>query len=104
MQPSRIEFHVLLALAAGPRHGYGIMQDVEALSEGAVQLGPGTLYTLIKRFLQADLIEECEPDEERRKCYRLTRRGRLVAREEAQRLAGLVRLARQRRLLVTLGS
>lgn len=101
MQPTHIEFHVLLALMDGPRHGYRIMQDVDRLTSGGIALGPGTLYSIIKRFLRDGVIEECEADSERRRCYRLTRRGRRVATEEAERLLALVRLARQRGLLPT---
>ena len=50
MTPTRAEFHVLLALHDGPRHGYGLMQDVEELSAGQLKIGPGTLYTAIKRL------------------------------------------------------
>jgi DNA-binding PadR family transcriptional regulator len=99
MTPSNLEFHVLLTLTDGPRHGYGIMQDVEALTSGKLTLGPGTLYSIIKRFVRAKLIEECEADAERRRCYRLTRKGRALASEEAVRLSALMRLVRQRRLL-----
>ena len=88
------EFHILLALADGQRHGYGIMQEVEARSAGTVRLGPGTLYGAIKRMLAAGLIEEsarrptAKNDDQRRRCYyRLTRFGRTVAAAEAQRLA-----------------
>jgi DNA-binding PadR family transcriptional regulator len=101
MTPSNLEFHVLLALTDGPRHGYGIMQDVAALTSGKLTLGPGTLYSIIKRFVRAGLIEECEADAERRRCYRLTRKGRALATEEAERLSALMRLVRQRRLLPT---
>jgi DNA-binding PadR family transcriptional regulator len=100
------EFHILLALADGERHGYGIMQEVEARSAGTVQLGPGTLYGAIKRMLAAGLIEEsarrpvAKNDDQRRRCYyRLTRGGRAVAAEEAQRLAALVRVAQSKRLV-----
>jgi DNA-binding PadR family transcriptional regulator len=103
---SHCEFHILLALADGERHGYGIMQEVEARSDGKVRLGPGTLYGAIKRMLDAGLIEEsarrpaARDDDERRRCYyRLTRLGRAVAAEEAQRLAELVRVAETKRLL-----
>lgn len=99
MTPTTAEFHVLLALADGPRHGYGLMQDVEQLSAGQLQLGPGTLYTAIKRLRASGLISECEADADRRRCYRLTRRGRTVVREEAQRLSDLVSAARKRGLL-----
>ncbi len=97
--PTRAEFYVLLALLQSPRHGYGIMQDVEELSAGQLRLGPGTLYTAIKRLLVAGFIAECEADAERRRCYRLTRKGKTVAADEAQRLSALVRVARKRGLL-----
>jgi DNA-binding PadR family transcriptional regulator len=99
MTVSNIEFHVLLALTDGPRHGYGIMQDVGSLTSGSVTLGPGTLYSVIKRFVRTGLVEECAADADRRRCYRLTRRGRDVAVEEGERLVALVRLVRRRRLL-----
>ena len=99
MSPTRAEFHVLLALLDGPRHGYGLMQDVEKLSGGRMQLGPGTLYTAIRRLRESGLIGETDPDDERRRCYKLTRKGRVVVEEEARRLHDLVRLARKRGLL-----
>jgi DNA-binding PadR family transcriptional regulator len=98
-QVTRAEFHVLLALLGGSSHGYAVMQDVEELTDGKLRLGPGTLYTAIKRLLTAGLIEESESDSERRRCYRLTRKGKMVATDEAQRLADLVRTARKRGLL-----
>jgi len=99
MAPTTAEFHVLLALAGGPRHGYGLMQDVAELSGGRIQLGPGTLYTAIKRLRQSGLISECEPDADRRRCYQLTRKGKTAAAEEARRLNALVRAARAQGLL-----
>jgi len=99
MTPTRAEFHVLLALMRGPRHGYGVMQDVEELSAGQLRLGPGTLYTAIKRLRASGLISECDADADRRRCYRLTRKGKSVARDEAQRLSDLVSEARKRGLL-----
>jgi DNA-binding PadR family transcriptional regulator len=100
------EFHILLALADGERHGYGIMREVEARSTGTTRLGPGTLYGAIKRMLAAGLIEEsanrpiAKYDDQRRRCYyRLTRLGRTVATEEAERLAALVRVAEAKRLV-----
>jgi DNA-binding PadR family transcriptional regulator len=100
------DFHILLALADRERHGYGIMQEVEARSEGTVRLGPGTLYGAIKRLLAAGLVEEsakrpiAEDDDERRRCYyRLTSSGREIAVTEAQRLAALVRIAKSKRLV-----
>ncbi|GCE28998.1 PadR family transcriptional regulator [Dictyobacter alpinus] len=102
-------FHILLALAAGERHGYGIMQETALRSEGKINLGPGTLYRSIKRLLADGLIEESderpapELDDERRHYYRLTPFGLRVARAEAQRLADLVRVAQSQRLLPSPG-
>lgn len=102
------EFHILLALADSERHGYGIMQEVDTSTRGSVRLGPGTLYGAIKRMLVAGLIEEsakrpaAADDDDRRRCYyRLTRQGRAAAEQEAQRLAELVRVARQKKLAVS---
>ena len=92
--------HILIALADGDRHGYAIMQDVAAQTDGEVRLGPGTLYGSIKRMLNDGLIEELderpdpEADDVRRRYYRITTRGRRVARDEIGRLATLVRRAR----------
>jgi len=99
MTPTRAEFHVLLALLDGPRHGYGLMQDVDALSGGELQLGPGTLYTAIKRLRESRLISETDADADRRRCYKLTRKGKTVVEEEARRMNELVRAARKRGLL-----
>jgi DNA-binding PadR family transcriptional regulator len=98
-------FHILLALSGGERHGYGIMQDIEALSGGQLQLGPGTLYRSIQRMLIDGLIEEttgAEPggqDDERRRNYRLSEFGQEVVRAEVSRLKRLVDEARRRGLL-----
>ena len=96
---TRNEFHVLLALLDGPRHGYGIMRDVQELTSGDLRLGPGTLYTAIARLERGGLIEECEADADRRRCYRVTRKGRTAAGQEAERLLALVRAARKGGLL-----
>ena len=98
-------FHILLALGEGDRHGYSIMQEVTARSDGQVRLGPGTLYGAIKRMIQDGFIEESDErpdpdlDDERRRYYRLTDLGQRVATAEADRLAKLVRVARTKRLL-----
>ena len=97
-------FHILLALADGERHGYGIMQDVARQTGDALQLGPGTLYGCLKRMLAAQLVEESgerpDPalDDERRRYYRMTGLGRQAVRAEAQRLAAAVNAARSKRL------
>ena len=94
-------FHILLALADDDRHGYAIIQDVSARTNGEVTLSAGTLYRSVQRMLEQGLIEELserpapELDDERRRYYRLTSFGRKVAVAETSRLASLVRLARQ---------
>ena len=91
--------HILLALLEGDLHGYAIMQSVEALSDGAMRLGPGTLYGTIKRLLEQKLIEETDErpaaadDDERRRYYRLTPAGRDNVRQETARLSRLVKFA-----------
>ena len=92
-------FHVLLALADGPKHGYLILKDVEDRTGGDVRLSTGTLYGLIKRFLDDELIIETRADDERRRPYKLTARGREVAEAEAARLEKMVRAARGLKLL-----
>ena len=93
-------FHILLALNGGDRHGYAILQDVEARTEGALRLSAGTLYRSIQRMLEDGLLVEVrerpspEEDDERRRYYRITAFGAAVARAEAARLSGLVKLAR----------
>jgi DNA-binding PadR family transcriptional regulator len=94
------EFHILLALSAADRHGYGIIRDVEARTHGALRLGPGTLYRTIQRLLEQGLLEEPrrpatqeETSGPRRRYYRVTPLGIAVARAETRRLAELVRVA-----------
>jgi len=98
-------FHILLALADGERHGYGIMQEVAARTDGTMRMGPGTLYGSIKRMLADGLIEasderpDPELDDERRRYYRLTNFGQRVAHAEARRLEQVVRIAQAKRIL-----
>lgn len=93
-------FHILLSLADGERHGYGIIQDVAARTDGALKLSAGTLYRSIQRMQDHGLIVEAKRrapvpgDDERRRYYRVTPFGARVARAEATRLARLVKLAR----------
>jgi len=99
---SQAVFHILLALADGEKHGYAIMQDVEANSHAQFKLGPATLYSSIKRMVAAGLIEESddrpdpELDDQRRRYYRLTGLGHRVLAAESRRLADLVAMANQR--------
>jgi DNA-binding PadR family transcriptional regulator len=98
-------FHIMLALADGESHGYGLMLEVDQITKGRLRLGPGTLYRSIQRMLVDGLIVERkdavdpENDDERRRYYRLTKLGLDVARAESRRLEALVRTARQRGLL-----
>jgi DNA-binding PadR family transcriptional regulator len=97
-------FHILLALADGEKHGYSIMQEVARITNGTIQMGPGTLYGTIKRMLEARLIEESDErpdpqiDDERRRYYRLTPFGERVAQAEVERLTMLLSIAQTKRL------
>ena len=98
-------FHILLSLAEEDLHGYAIMRQVAEQTGGRMRLGPGTLYSSIQSLLEEKFIEELEPREdaelgqERRRYYRLTSAGRKLARAEADRLAGFLRVARTRKIL-----
>jgi DNA-binding PadR family transcriptional regulator len=97
LQPAA--FHILLALSTGDCHGYGIIQDVETRTDGALRLSPGTLYRTIQRLLEQGLIDEPRKPagprtDPRRRYYRITSLGSAVVRAEAHRLTELVRLAR----------
>ncbi len=98
-------FQILLSLAAEDLHGYGIMRQVAEQTDGRMRLGPGTLYSSIQSLLEEKFIEELDTREdmklgqERRRYYRLTSAGRKLARSEADRLAGLLRVARTRKIL-----
>lgn len=92
--------HILLALADGERHGYGIMQEIVQFTGGTFTLGPGTLYRSIKQMLEQGLIAETETradpalDDERRRYYKLTGKGEGALRAELVRLDALLRVAR----------
>ena len=95
----RVEFHILLSLAAGERHGYGIIKDIEARRETAVP-DIGTMYRALARMVENRLIEAAarrpapDADDERRNYYRITEAGLVVARAETRRLEALTRAAR----------
>ena len=96
-------FHILLALVDEQRHGYAILQDIEARSGGALRLSAGTLYRSIARMVEQGLIAEVTrrrsvADDERRRYYLITAFGTAVARAEMRRMSQLVRLARARGL------
>ena len=93
-------FHILLSLAPGEGHGYGIILDVEQATEGSIRLGPGTLYSALKRLLADGLVEESKgrrpkDDDERRRYYRLSTAGRRLLGAETTRLARAVGAARR---------
>ena len=97
---SRNALHILLAIGPEERHGYAIMHEVQRLTEGAVRLGPGAIYTTIRKLVEDGLIEEAEErpdpelDDQRRRYYRLTGAGLAATTAEVRRLEGLVRAGR----------
>lgn len=89
-------FHILLALAEEPRHGYGIILRVEEWSGGDLVLRTGTLYTALRRLRESGWIEELDeedPEDARRTTYRLTTAGRELLRQETARVRDLASLA-----------
>lgn len=100
-----LAFQVLLALADSERHGYGIIREVHERTDGLIRLRTGTLYTLLQRLLDEDLIEtsnarpDPEDDDERRKYYRLTALGKDVLAAEARRLESLLGEARRKQVI-----
>ena len=100
-------FQIMLSLAGGEQHGYGIMQEVLGRTHGKVRLWPATLYGSIKRLIEANLIEESderpapELDDQRRRYYRMTTLGRRVLDAECERLQDLVRTIRVKQRMVT---
>jgi DNA-binding PadR family transcriptional regulator len=92
-------FFILLSLSPGPKHGYGILKEIEMLSEGRLKLSTGTLYGAIKRLLDRGWIQRVnEPNQDRserdRKVYSLTRRGRRILYAETRRLEKLLALVK----------
>jgi DNA-binding PadR family transcriptional regulator len=91
---------IMLALAARPLHGYGVIRDVEERSGGEMRLQTGALYRTLRRLLNERLIQECAPPpgeesgDERRRYYRLTTLGQQVLDAEVERMSRLVRAAR----------
>ena len=92
--------HILLAIGPEDRHGYAIMGEVARITGGAVRLGPGAIYTTIRRLLDDGLIEESDDrpdpdmDNQRRRYYRLTGLGRAMATSEVRRLETMVQATR----------
>ncbi len=100
-----VQFHILISLSEGDRHGYGIISDTAERSGGGVRLEMGTLYRALHRMLEAGLVVESdqrpapELDDQRRRYYRITELGRRVARGEVARMEALVRVAHGTSLL-----
>ena len=98
-------FHILLSMLDGPRHGYTIIKDIVERTDGDLVLGTSTLYAAVKRMVKAELIEEVPPPAEadsrdpRRRYYRATGLGRMVAQEEALRIRQLNRIVSRTILL-----
>ena len=98
-------FQILMSLVDDDLHGYEIMRRVEEQTSGRTRLGPGTLYSSIQALLEAGFIAEVSPrstedaGDERRRYYRVTAAGRRAGREEAERLADLLRVARAKKIL-----
>jgi len=95
--------HVLLALAAGERHGYAILKDVQERAGGRLRFGPGTIYGTLQRLMESGWVEEASPpaagEDQRRRYYRMTRDGREALREEVDRLGALLDVARTHRIV-----
>ena len=96
-------FHILLALSEAHRHGLGIADEVENATNGAIRLGPGTLYRSLKEMTLSGLVDEVpapqEDEDPRRKFYRMTKVGRKVLKAEASRYEHIVEVARRRHVL-----
>jgi DNA-binding PadR family transcriptional regulator len=93
-------FHILLALADGPRHGYGIMQAVELSASDEPAMGPGTIYGSLQRMEEAGLVKEMPArTDDRRRVFALQPAGRRALALEAERLSRLAALVRDKRLL-----
>jgi DNA-binding PadR family transcriptional regulator len=98
-------FHILMSLAEDDLHGYEIMRRVEEQTDGRTRIGPGTLYSSIQALLDAGFVTEVasrgdeNQHDERRRYYRMTAAGRKAARDEAERLASVLRVARAKKIL-----
>ena len=96
----QVTFSIMFALSLKPRHGYELMQQIEHDSNGRIKLGPGALYGTIKQLREDNLIEEMPFEgDERRRYYRLTRKGWDQLGAELKYFENTVRIARERRLL-----
>lgn len=99
---THIVYHVLLSISDGDKHGYAIIKDLAARTDGRFELEAGTLYAAIKRMRDEELIAEVpapEGSDSRRRCYAITDFGREVLSLESRRLQAMVELAREARVL-----
>ena len=104
---SPTDFHVLLVLAGGNLYGYAIQKAVEEESGGSLRPEIGSLYRVLARLMAEGLVGEVEPPArapqshrgQPRRYYRLTRKGRRALEADAKRLAEVLDIARQRRIL-----
>ncbi len=100
-----VAFEILLSVADGERHGYGIMQEIDASTDGKMRLNPGTLYRAIGRLVDGGLLEELaersasDLGDARRRYYAATPLGLRVAKAEANRLEVQIAAARAKKLL-----
>ena len=95
---SPVTLHILLALANGELHGYGIMLEIKRQSGGEYKIGPGTLYGNLKRLLAEDLVEESQPENPKigdRRTFKMTVLGHSILSAEVERLSGVLRHARR---------
>lgn len=95
-------YQILLSLTDSPRHGYAIIQDVGERTDGEVELTASTLYAALKRLLERGWIEELpkpDPEDARRRNYRISDAGHTLLRREAERLARSADMARAKGLL-----
>ena len=98
---SPVTYQILLALADGPRHGYGILKEIERLTGGVMELETGTLYAAIRRMRREGLLEALptvEGEDSRRKNYGLSSDGRSALRTETERLALLLQAAEDKQV------
>ena len=97
---SEAVFFILLSLLPGPKHGYAIMKDVEALSDSRVSLSTGTLYGALKRLLEAGWVQRADDEQDdsgrERKAYSLTQLGKGILEAETARMQSLVAMTQKR--------
>src|SRR5690349_8974310 len=93
-------YQILLSLLDAPLHGYGLLEDIESRTGGEIQLTASTLYGAVARMLDVGLIAEMPAGlDDRRRSYRITRSGRALVRQEAERLSRAAGFARDKRLI-----